>query len=62
MCQESKTFPPLIWEELTFKQRAVWPFPVVCGERIEASKALLGTHNKPLKRIDTLQDFEVATW
>lgn len=67
----SKTFPPLLWAQERFNSarlpsqvvgRVPWPFPVINGKRTEASEALLGTHNKPVKLVDTLQDFEEATW
>jgi hypothetical protein len=59
----SRVFPPLLWQHL--------PFPMVNGERTEASaglmtedsrrpKALLGVRVKLTK--DSFEDFEEATW
>jgi hypothetical protein len=48
----SRVFPPLLWQHL--------PFPMVNGERTEASEALLGVRVKPTK--DNFEDFEDALW
>ena len=58
----SKVFPPLIWEDLTFKQRAVWPFPVRNGERTEASMRLLGVRERRTRRVDDCSDMQEALW
>ena len=56
----SKTFPPLLWSEVEYKQRLRWPFPVINGERTKASAALLGVREKLTK--DDCSDMPEALW